>query len=207
MAERSGTTLFAAWHSRYAAAVEPARRWLEGRAVRSARITWREDVRKWHPGQDWIFEPGGFGVFDPGINALSIATHILSRPFFVTEARLEVPANRGAPIAAQLSMRDNAGAAIAMDLDFLQQGPQSWDIAVETDDGTLVLSEGGGKLAVDGASGAAGDDALHGEYPSLYARFAELLASGTSDVDVAPLRLVADAFLRGRFVAVDTFDW
>ena len=207
MAGEAGTTLFTAWHSRYARAVEPARRWLEGRAVRSARITWREDVRKWHPGQDWIFEPGGFGVFDPGINALSIATHILARPFFVTEARLEVPANRGAPIAAEIAMRDNAGAPIAMDLDFLQEGPQSWDIEVKTDDGTLVLSEGGAKLAVDGSPGAAGDDALHGEYPALYARFAELLAAGRSDVGVAPLRLVADAFLRGRIVAVDAFDW
>jgi D-galactose 1-dehydrogenase len=26
------------------------------------------------PGQRWIWEPGGFGVFDPGINAFSIAT-------------------------------------------------------------------------------------------------------------------------------------
>jgi hypothetical protein len=39
-------------------------------------IVWHEDVRKWHPGQQWIWEPGGFGVFDPGINALSIATRI-----------------------------------------------------------------------------------------------------------------------------------
>jgi D-galactose 1-dehydrogenase len=40
-------------------------------------VIWREDVRVWHPGQDWIWQPGGLGVFDPGINALSIITHIL----------------------------------------------------------------------------------------------------------------------------------
>ena len=45
--------------------------------IRSAAIDWKEDVRRWHPNQDWIWRAGGFGVFDPGINALSIATHIL----------------------------------------------------------------------------------------------------------------------------------
>ena len=40
-------------------------------------VTWKEDVRHWHPGQQWIWEAGGFGVFDPGINALSIVTKIM----------------------------------------------------------------------------------------------------------------------------------
>src|SRR6266699_780887 len=63
-------TLFATWHSRVAPAVEPTRQLLAGRKVTSVKITWKEDVRVWHPGQAWIFEPGGLGVFDPGINAL-----------------------------------------------------------------------------------------------------------------------------------------
>jgi D-galactose 1-dehydrogenase len=77
LAAGAGLTIFAAWHSRYAAGVEPARQWLAGRRILGARITWREDVRVWHPGQAWIWQPGGFGVFDPGINALSIVTRIL----------------------------------------------------------------------------------------------------------------------------------
>jgi len=81
-----GISLFASWHSRFADGVEPARAWLADRTIRSATITWREDVRVWHPGQDWIWEPGGFGVFDPGINALSIATRILPNPMFVEQA-------------------------------------------------------------------------------------------------------------------------
>src|SRR3546814_1603945 len=48
-----------------------------------ARITWIEDVRKWHPGQDWIWKPGGFGVFDPGINALSLASLLFPGPLTV----------------------------------------------------------------------------------------------------------------------------
>ena len=97
-------TLFASWHSREAAGVAPARAWLAGRRVRAARIDWREDIRRWHPGQDWILEAAGMGVFDPGINALSILTAILPGPVRVTAARLAVPVNRSAPIAASLAL-------------------------------------------------------------------------------------------------------
>ena len=104
MAERQRRSLFAAWHSRHAAAVEPARSWLASRRIRSVHVEWKEDVRVWHPGQSWIFEPGGLGVFDPGINALSILTRILPEPVFVAAAELCFPANREAPIAATLSL-------------------------------------------------------------------------------------------------------
>lgn len=203
-ADVAGISLFASWHSRYAAGVEPARAWLADRAISKATITWREDVRVWHPGQHWIWEPGGFGVFDPGINALSIATQILPHAFFVEQAELDVPANCAAPIAARVSFRDTRGTAIAMDLDFRQEGPQSWDIVVETDAGTLTLAKGGGELSLPDGETPVGT-ALHGEYPALYARFAEIVRAGTSDVDIAPLRLVADAFLRGRHIPVEPF--
>src|SRR5581483_6251798 len=68
LALSQGVALFASWHSRYAPAVEPARAWLATRRIRSVSIAWREDVRVWHPGQRWIWQPGGLGVFDPGIN-------------------------------------------------------------------------------------------------------------------------------------------
>ncbi|WP_174292533.1 Gfo/Idh/MocA family protein, partial [Sphingomonas bacterium] len=42
-ARTAGVTAFAAWHSREAAGVAPARAWLAGRTVRSATIAWRED--------------------------------------------------------------------------------------------------------------------------------------------------------------------
>ncbi len=203
-ADAAGISLFASWHSRYAAGVEPARAWLAGRTIAKATITWREDVRVWHPGQHWIWEPGGFGVFDPGINALSIATRILPHAFFVEQAELDVPSNCAAPIAARVDFRDTRGAAIAMDLDFRQEGPQSWDIVVETDAGTLTLAKGGGALSLPDGETPVGT-ALHGEYPGLYARFAEIVRAGTSDVDVAPIRLVADAFLRGRHIPVEPF--
>ncbi|EJL35058.1 Gfo/Idh/MocA family protein [Novosphingobium sp. AP12] len=200
-ADKVGVTLFASWHSRFAAGVGPARAWLAERTVKSAKIIWREDVRVWHPGQAWIWEPGGLGVFDPGINALSIVTHILPRPIFLKAATLEIPANRAAPIAADIQFRDTAGAEIHMDLDWRQTGPQSWDIIVETDAGTLKLSHGGAVLTLP--SGTEHNEDL--EYPGLYARFANLIRGGRSDADIAPLRLVADAFLRGNRQTVEAF--
>ena len=204
-AAAKGVSLFASWHSRYADGVEPARAWLADRTIRRATITWREDVRVWHPGQHWIWEPGGFGVFDPGINALSIATRILPRPFFVEAAEVDIPSNCAAPIAARVDFRDTAGAPIAMDLDFRQEGPQSWDIVVETDAGTLTLAKGGAVLSIAGQAPPAPADDLHGEYPGLYRRFAAIVRAGVSDVDVGPLRLVADTFLRARINTVEPF--
>ncbi len=200
-ADKVGASLFAAWHSRFAAGVAPARAWLAERRIDKVSIVWREDVRVWHPGQAWIWQPGGLGVFDPGINALSIVTHILPRPFFLKDATLVLPENRAAPIAADLAFRDTAGAPIHMDLDWRQTGPQSWDIIVETDAGTLKLAQGGAVLTLPSGT-EHGEDV---EYAGLYARFATLIRGGRSDVDTSPLRLVADAFLRGTRQTTQAF--
>ncbi|WP_428030232.1 Gfo/Idh/MocA family protein [Ancylobacter sp.] len=201
-AQETGRTLFATWHSRFAPAVEPARAFLAEAAPRAVTITWKEDVRVWHPGQRWIWEPGGLGVFDPGINALSILTRILPLPVFVTGADLAFPANCASPIAATLDLADAGGLAVHADLDFLQTGPQTWDIAVETDRGTLVLSKGGALLSLDGQPLDLPPEA---EYASIYAHFVQLVAEGRSDVDLAPLQLVADAFLLARRTIVAPF--
>lgn len=183
--------------------VAPARLWLAERAVRRAHITWREDVRKWHPGQDWVFEPGGMGVFDPGINALSILTAILPAPVHLTGATLEFPENRQTPIAAQLAFTGN----VTADFDWRQEGPQTWSIEVETDGGTLVLSDGGATLTIDGESGPEDKDTLSGEYPRLYRNMAGLVARGGIDMDLAPFAHVADAFMLGARTTTAPFDF
>ncbi|TWI58571.1 D-galactose 1-dehydrogenase [Pseudomonas duriflava] len=201
-AKTAGVTLFASWHSRYAQGVAPAKAWLAERTIKAVQINWKEDVRVWHPGQAWIWEPGGMGVFDPAINALSIVTHILPKPFFLKEAALQVPSNCQMPIRAQLAF-DSDGVPIQADLDFLQTGPQTWDIHVDTDAGRLTLSKGGSQLYINGQLEQEGPDE---EYPGLYVRFAELIRSGQSDVDVAPLQHVADAFMYGRRELVEPFE-
>lgn len=201
LAAARGVSLFASWHSRYAPAVEAARSFLASTRIRSAAINWKEDVRRWHPNQDWIWQPGGLGVFDPGINALSIATHILPA-MFITAATLEFPENRAAPIAAKISFRSAGGFPVAADFDWRQTGPQSWDIMAETDAGRMMLSGGGSKLSVEGR---VIHDQPEAEYPMLYRRFCELVRAGRSDVDLAPLRHVADAFMLGERRLVEAF--
>jgi D-galactose 1-dehydrogenase len=73
---------------------------------------------------------------------------------------------------------------------------------VETDKGRMTLSGGGRRMAVDGKAIAEAPDQ---EYCELYRRFVALAATGASDVDLAPLRLVADAFLLGRRTIVEPF--
>jgi Predicted dehydrogenases and related proteins len=207
LAERArarGRTLFATWHSRESAAVDPARDWLAQRTIKSVRTDWKEDIRHWHPGQDWILEPGGFGVFDPGINALSIMTTILPERLRVQKATLHFPSNRQAPIAAQIDLVHGTDTPVVVELDFLKTGPQQWDIQVETNDGTLLLREGGRRLFINGEERVSAEDR---EYPRLYQRFAALVAAGASDVDVTPHQIVADAFMIGRRLEAAAFEF
>ncbi len=200
-ARAAGRTLFAAWHSRFAPGVEPARALLARQAIRSVLVEWREDVRVWHPGQAWVWQPGGLGVFDPGINALSILTRILPGPVSLTRSDLLFPANRDAPIAASLAFQ-GAGMEVRAEFDWRQTGPQTWDIRVETDAGGLVLSDGGARLVRDGQMLVDGPAA---EYAGVYQHFAGLIARGESDVDLRPLTHVADAFMLGRRQEVEAF--
>lgn len=202
LADGNGVSLLASWHSRHANGVEPARAWLSTRRIARVSVRWKEDVRKWHPGQAWIWKAGGLGVFDPGINALSILTRILPGSLVVQRAELSFPSNCECPIAATLELRDMRGAPIHMELDFRQSGAESWDIDVETDDGLLQLSKGASVLHVDRQAVSVPQAT---EYSRLYAHFAALIRAKISDTDVSPLMLVADAFLTGRRIEVDPF--
>jgi D-galactose 1-dehydrogenase len=201
LARDLGHSLFTAWHAQHNPAVTAAAAALAGKTVRSLDISWLEDVRKWHPDQEWIWQPGGFGVFDPGINALSIATRILPMPLFVKEATLSYPSNKQAPIAASLAFAGPGMLRAEMDWRFTEG--EQWTIKVETAEGeTLELRDGGASLLIDGVPQALPDSA---EYPAIYDRFAALIEAGAAEVDREPLRIVADAFLVGRRDLVDPF--
>jgi len=75
-------------------------------------------------------------------------------------------------------------------------------IAIETRSGRrLWMPNSGRRLELDGAVLI---DEENLEYRRIYDRFAELIASGESQLDEAPLAVVADAWLVGRTVADDT---
>jgi D-galactose 1-dehydrogenase len=203
LAKDKGLSLFATWHSRAAAGVEPARALLAKRNLRRLSVEWKEDVRHWHPGQAWIWEPGGLGVFDPGINALSIVTRIMPEKFHLVRSDLTFPANRAAPIAASLSFETGSGIPLQAELDWRQTGPQTWDIRAETDEGEILLTHGGSRLFVGGQPQIVEEDK---EYRNLYRDFVALVAEGRSDTDFSPLMHVADAFMLGRRIQTEAFE-
>lgn len=206
-ADKKDRVLFQTWHSRYNEAVEEARKILKEEGVGSVRIDWRESVRKWHPGQDWVWEPGGFGVCDPGINAMSIFTRIMPFPVFVESARLRFPANRQTPVDVDIVFKSAAKHKPIMTAGFnwLEETGEIWTIAVETPKGTsLRLEKGGTVLVVDGKTKVENPSE---EYEGIYERFAKLIKKGKSEVDGSPLLLIADAFLLGARENVEEFHW
>lgn len=201
-AESAGRIIFATWHSQYNAAVDAAAIRLADQQITSFHIDWKEDVRKWHPGQDWIWQAGGFGVFDPGINALSIATKIAPTPLIIESASLEIAENHQSPIAAKLKFGGalvNIGSA---SFDWRETSKETWKISIETRKERLLIDKGGCELWVN-------DELLVGEpsreYRLIYRKFAELLSHRKSIVDLRPLQLVADAFLLGQRHYLEAF--
>ncbi|WP_018690448.1 Gfo/Idh/MocA family protein [Ahrensia kielensis] len=202
LAIEKNVTLFATWHSRYAVSIPATKEWLSSRTIKRFQITWKEDVRRWHPGQEWVWSPGGLGVFDPGINALSIMTEILPFAVHLNAATLEFPSNRDTPIAAKLSFTNADRANVEAVFDWRQEGPQTWDIDVETDQGDLKISSGGAKMSIDGNVRIDGSD--H-EYANLYTQMDGLLQAHKSDFDLSPMIHVCDAFALGKRTTVAPF--
>ncbi len=59
------------------------------------------------------------------------------------------------------------------------------------------MRDGGARLSVDGEDINLPAPSEHGEYEAIYQRFADIIKQQHSDVDLTPLKLVADAFLLG----------
>ena len=201
-ARKAGVVLFATWHLRFAPMIEEARHWLANRRVTGGKVTWHENAHKWHPGQNWLFQAGGLGVFDPGINALSVITAILPEPPVVTVAQFQVPRGAATPIAVEMSLR-TGDADLAVSFDFRADDVETWNIEITTEDGhTLHLLDGATGMAIDGEPVRRLPEA---EYQGVYARFAKLLQTRDSDADPAPLRLVADAFMLADMQPTDPY--
>jgi D-galactose 1-dehydrogenase len=206
-AKKKKRILFQTWHSQYNAAVDQAKKILKKDGVQSVRIDWRESVRKWHPGQDWVWEPGGFGVFDPGINAMSIFTKIMPFPVFVGSASLKYPGNRQTPIDVEIAFKsaEKHQPKLSAGFNWLETEGEIWTVSIETQKGDqLKLEKGGTVLRVNGNVKVENPSE---EYEGIYERFAELLKKQKSDADGTPLRLIADAFLLGARQNVEDFYW
>jgi D-galactose 1-dehydrogenase len=179
-----GRVVFAAWRSQHNAAVEIAKARLAGTKLRRLAVDWREDVRRFHPGHQWIWDAGNFGVFDAGVNALSILTKIAPEAIFVKSAELVDPSSRDAPIAASLvfatTAAENERARLTARFDWRHEGEHVWNIDVETAAGDRLARRRGGAALLDLGRGAA---------------------------DPAPFQLVVDAFMVGARRVAEPFEW
>ncbi len=206
-AKKRKRVLYATWHSRYNKSVDEAKKRLKGKRVDYMRVTWKEDVNRWHPGQEWIAQPGGFGVFDPGINALSVVTKILPEPIYVESSTIEVPENWATPIGVNIKFKRGDGVPVDMSaiFDWRQRGEQTWDIDIRTTDGMeLKLSKGGSVLHINGKTAM---EAPMEEYEMIYAKFARLLKARKSETDYSPLQLECDAFMLAKPLVTAKFEW
>lgn len=206
-AKAKDRVLYQTWHSQWNAAVDRTKEILARDGVKSVRIDWRESVRKWHPGQDWVWEPGGFGVCDPGINAMSIFTKVMPFPVFVQSAKLTFPANRQTPVDVEIEFKSGEASKpkLSAGFNWLEESGEIWTIRFETGPGDVLKLEGGGRsLSInDELVLKHGDD----EYAAMYDHFAQLLRAHQSDVDAAPLRLMSDVFLLGARENGPAFEW
>ena len=60
-------------------------------------------------------------------------------------ATLTYPENHQTPIAAALTFSGD----VTVDFDWRETGPQTWDIVVATENGTLQIRPGGARLEID----------------------------------------------------------
>ncbi|MEQ8558531.1 MAG: Gfo/Idh/MocA family oxidoreductase [Henriciella sp.] len=189
-AAEAACTLFASWHSRFAPMVAEALRWTRGREIVSGTITWHEDVRKWHPGQRWLWEEGGMGVYDPGINAFSILTLLHPAKYMVERAVYQVPENACTPVAVDMKLKSET-AAIDVSLDFRFEQDEMWKLSLRDSGGEeLELSQGGAALSINAGTLQQGESR---EYEGVYEHFASMLADQQSDFDLAPMYIVEQA--------------
>jgi predicted dehydrogenase len=191
-------TAFATWHARHQPAVREAARFIAKEGLASLIVDWREDPQKWHPDQDWIWQPKGFGVFDAGLNALSIITRLFPSPILVRSAACTMHSDGQQPIEATLELTAaRVSGPIFAEFDWRSGQKDHRVIKATTSAGTkLLIKDGGYPLIINGKASA--HKQAEGEYPALYAHFAQLIARGRSDMDLEPLRIAADAYLIAR---------
>lgn len=191
-------TAFATWHAQHQPAVKDAARCIAREGLSSLTIDWREDPQKWHPGQDWIWQPKGFGVFDAGLNALSIITRLIASPILVHSAAFTMHGDGQQPIAARLELTaEGVSGPMVAELDWRPGQKEHRAIKATTSAGTkLLIQDGGRPLITNGKASA--QKPTQGEYPALYRHFAQLIARGQSDMETEPLRIAADAYLIAR---------
>ena len=206
-AQHQQLVLFQGWHSRQYGSIAEAKAFLAEHGVSDVHVDWQENVRRNRPGDEQVWQPGGWGVCASGLDALAILTEIMPFPVFVDQSRLTYPANRQGPVRVEVGLMSNQVETGTMScvFDWLSTDEEKQSLSFTTNTGRdVVLDRGGKRLVIDGT--AVREQPGSG-YDALYARFADLLARNESDVDDAPFHLMCDIFFKGALEPGVPFDW
>ncbi|WP_320820889.1 SMP-30/gluconolactonase/LRE family protein [Thalassolituus sp.] len=193
LAERNDVSVFTAWHSKYALMVPTAKALLADKAIQSIEIVWKESVDVWHPGQEWIWKNGGYGVFDSGSNAFSILTELLDSDISFVSGMLKIESIHEMPSQAKIE-GDVAGVDFIADLDWRWNEKEVWELRFKCENNdVLLLSDGGTKLFFNGDEIISEITDYISEYSEIYRKMDKLLLSGESEIDSRPMKICLDA--------------
>ena len=198
-------SVFFAWHSKYAKKIPLAKKWLAQNKCSKISILWKENFSKWHCGQDWIYKKDGFGVFDAGINALSILTEFFESDFHPTDVIFFKPLHWSSPVAAKFILTNKAKIKVDAFFDWRVQKNVK-DIREITflseKNETMKLLDGGNKIKIN-KKVIKKAIRYTSEYTNLYLEFCKLINQKKSNLDYRPLKIVLELFKKAKWVNIN----
>lgn len=203
-AEQAKVTIFAGWHSKYALMISFAREWIEKNGCDHFEIFWKEDYNKWHPGQKWIKKEGGLGVFDSGINALSMLCELMEVDFSPENVLFLRPSNWKTPIAVSFSLKTKDRVIGKVEFDWRVTGDDIWDIKFFSGSSEMVLSDGGKSMTINKIPIYFEEEKLS-EYKRMYKHFEETIIAKKSSFDFKPLQYVSNLYKNAIWKEIDSF--
>ena len=222
-------SVFTAYHSSAPPGLPHIQKWLQHwneQEITSVKITWKENVKKWHPGQDWIATREGLGVLDILFNPLSLLVHVMTTSdgtdqIQLEEAHLNRPSNWESPISGTASMRAGevpieAFFAWEYIANAATNDPEEiWDIVMtakaKTDSAnssTMAIKDGGAQVYIDGekvTTESTADYMIGPEYVNLYEIFVKLMNEGRSYIDATTPRLIQEIMDTAEWNEVDEY--
>ncbi|MGH7203479.1 MAG: Gfo/Idh/MocA family protein [Candidatus Levyibacteriota bacterium] len=139
LATKKDKVLFMAFHARYNAAVEAAKRELANKNVTGVDIKYAEYALNYHQPDGWIFNPdiaGGGVLMDSGINALSIITAVLPNiRFEPSSAHFEQSDDFKVETRAEIDLAFGKEGKGHMSMDWMHKGPEIRQVTFSTNAG------------------------------------------------------------------------
>ncbi len=205
LAQQVNEVLFMAFHARYSPVIAAASVHLALEKALHVDIRYREDVRRYHVGSDWVFDQqaGGGGVLmDSGINAMSIMTAILPESccYQILEAAFGYTEGFNVETRADVTFTFGTGGIGRLVMDWMHEGPETRKITCTTTNHVYTIDLVQNSLHKDGNMLFGADRPTlqtvdqHREYRELYREFGRHLRNRKSHTSCTELEFVADAY-------------